>query len=141
MKKLAIICLTILFIACSNSSTVKKEDIHLLNGYWEITQVFFADGSSKEYKASPIIDFFEINNQKGFRTKVQPKIGGTFTTNKDVDKVTITQKQSTFTITYSNNLTEREEELLSLSKNSFTVKDTEQITYVYKRYQPIQIEQ
>ncbi|WBU89670.1 hypothetical protein [Cellulophaga omnivescoria] len=141
MKKTALICLTLLVIACGSPTTVKKEDIKLLNGYWEINKVFFADGTSKEYKANPVIDFFEINNLKGFRTKVKPKIGGTFIANNDIDKVTITQKQSTFTILYSNSLTEREEELINLTKDSFTVKDTEQITYVYKRYQPIQIEQ
>lgn len=140
MKKLIFLLATILVIGCTNKTAVKKEDLHLLNGYWEISQVFFADGSSKNYKASPMVDFFKIDSLKGFRTKLQPKIGGTFNTNKDIDKVLITQKETTFTILYTNDLTQREEELLNLTQDSFTVKDTEQITYVYKRYQPIQID-
>ncbi|MEP0213714.1 MAG: hypothetical protein ABJD66_10895 [Cellulophaga sp.] len=140
MKKIIFLLATILVIGCNSKTTVKKEDLHLLNGYWEISQVFFADGSSKNYKASPMVDFFKIDNLKGFRTKLQPKIGGTFNTNKDIDKVLITQKETTFSILYTNDLTQREEELLNLTQDSFTVKDTEQITYVYKRYQPIQID-
>lgn len=140
MKKLIFLLTTIVLIGCNSNSTIKKEDLQLLNGYWEISQVFFSDGSSKEYKASPMVDFFKIDNLKGYRTKLQPKIDGTFNTNKDIDKVLITQKETTFTILYTNDLTQREEDLLSLTQHSFTVKDTEQITYVYKRYQPIQID-
>ncbi|SFW28083.1 hypothetical protein [Cellulophaga fucicola] len=138
MKKLALLGVILLFIGC-NKTTVQKKDLQLLNGYWEINKVFFSDGSSKEYKASPMVDFFKIDSLKGFRTKVQPKIGGAFNTNKDADKVVITEKEGTFTIHYTNDLTEREEEILSLSKDSFTVKDNEQITYVYLRYQPIEL--
>ncbi|MGJ8731769.1 MAG: hypothetical protein ACSHW4_01450 [Cellulophaga sp.] len=138
MKKLALLGVILLFIGC-NKTTVQKKDLQLLNGYWEINKVFFSDGSSKEYKASPMVDFFKIDSLKGFRTKVQPKIGGAFNANKDADKVVITEKEGTFTIHYTNDLTEREEEILSLSKDSFTVKDNEQITYVYLRYQPIEL--
>ncbi|MCL5246088.1 hypothetical protein M4I21_09745 [Cellulophaga sp. 20_2_10] len=138
MKKIALLGALLLFIGC-NKKIVKKEDIQLLNGYWEINKVYFSDGSSKEYKASPMVDFFKIDSLKGFRTKVQPKIGGTFNSNKDSDKVVITEKEGTFTIHYTNDLTEREEEILNLSKDSFSVKDNEQITYVYIRYQPIEL--
>tara|TARA_R110002049_G_scaffold269195_2_gene446009 strand:- start:120 stop:539 length:420 start_codon:yes stop_codon:yes gene_type:complete len=137
MKKIIFASLILILTGCSN--TVTKEDLPLLNGYWEISKVIFEDGIVKEYKASPMIDFFKVDGMKGIRKKVQPKIGGSFNTNNDADKLTIYEKRGTFIINYKNDFTQREEQILSLTKDSFSVKDEEQTTYVYLRYKPIEL--
>ncbi len=139
MKKVIYLLTLVFFIGCS-STTVKKEDIPLLNGYWEISSVIFPDGTIKEYKASPTVDFFMIEEMQGFRKKVQPRIDGSFNTNNDADKIIIREKESTFTIYYTNELTEREEKIINLNQDSFSIKNQEQIIYIYTRYNPIELQ-
>ncbi|MCK0157620.1 hypothetical protein MWU65_10545 [Cellulophaga sp. F20128] len=136
MKKLTFIILITLLTGCKD--TVTKEDLPLLNGYWEISEVIFEDGNSKSYKASSTIDFFKVDGLKGLRKKVQPNIGGSFNTNNDSDILTIYEKNGTFILNYKNDFTQREEQILSLTKDSFSVKDQEQTTYIYLRYKPIE---
>lgn len=141
MKNLFLTILILFTIGCT-TNTVSKTDLQYLNGYWEIEKVIFPDGSTKEYKASATIDFFRFDSLsfKGIRKKVQPKIGGTFLANKDVDSLHIIQKERIFRILYKNGIHEREELIISLSKDEFSVKDSENTTYLYKRYVPIIIE-
>ncbi|MEO9891269.1 hypothetical protein [Aurantibacter sp.] len=141
MKKVAII---VLFIFCSCKSEVAEKDLNFLNGYWEIEEVIFTDGSSKEYGVNTSVDFIKIENKKGFRKKVQPKLDGTFNTTNDTDIIVITDNKGRFSINYTNNINEgvvdqRSELLVALSENNYSVRNLDGITYHYKRFQPFNI--
>jgi len=129
----ALICL----LSCQR--TISESDLIKLNGYWEISEVEFPDGNTKEYKANTTIDFIEIAGFKGFRKKVQPTFEGTYFANDDAESFLIIQKEDSFELHYENNYSEWSEILTALSDNTFSVINKEGITYHYKRYEPINI--
>lgn len=129
----AFICL----LSCEQ--TICKSDLTKLNGYWEIREVKFPDGTTKKYNANTTIDFIEIAGFKGFRKKVQPTLEGTYFANDDIESFLILQKEDTFELHYKNDYSEWNEMLTALSDNTFTVVNKEGIAYHYTRYEPINI--
>lgn len=135
MKQFISFSISILLIGCSNS--VSKEDLQYLNGYWEIEEVVFSNGENKEFKVSSTIDFIEVDSLKGFRKKMQPKFDGSYTTSNDAELFTILEKDGGFEFYYKNGLSEWTEKITKLSESNFSVVNQDTITYLYKRFQPI----
>ena len=133
----SVILVVICLMACKQAP--KVSDLSQLNGYWEIEKVVFPDGSSREYSISTTIDFIQLEQNEGFRKKVQPKLDGTFTTSDDADYFKIISKNGTFTMSYKNELSTREEVVQSLSKDVLVLVNEEGIAYHYKRFQSIQV--
>ena len=64
MKKIYLICLSFILLSCSG---VSEGEITKINGYWEIETAVMPDGTEKEYKIHPTIDFFDLKGIEGFR--------------------------------------------------------------------------
>ncbi|WP_281542902.1 hypothetical protein [Maribacter aestuarii] len=111
----------------------------LLNGYWEISEVEFPDGNTKEYKINSNVDYFQLEGLKGFRKKVNPKFDGSFETSDDAEPFTILEENEVFTIRYKNNLSSWQEIIVSLSNENFSLKNEEGTIYHYKRFEPINV--
>jgi hypothetical protein len=111
----------------------------LLNGYWEISEVKFPDGNTKEYKINSNVDYFQLEGLKGFRKKVNPKFDGSFETSDDAEPFTILEENDGFIIRYKNNLSSWQEVIVSLSNENFSLKNEEGTMYHYKRFEPINI--
>ena len=139
MRYVYIIVALISLAGCQNK--VNKSDLPYLNGYWEIEKVTFPDGSKKEYPVNTSIDYIEVNDQEGFRKKVQPNFNGTYDTSNDAELFTIYENEGVFTLNYKTDLSEWHEKISSLSENNFIVISEENIKYHYKRFEPINIEQ
>ena len=135
MKKIVAFAVLIFLVACQKK--VSEEELSLLNGYWEIEKVTMANGQTKEYSVNTAVDYIEIKELSGFRKKVYPKFDGTFDTSNDAEKFSIVQKEGRFEIHYKTKLSEWIEILESLSNDSFTVTNAENITYNYKRFEPV----
>lgn len=138
MKTLNIFLAILAFSACKKQ--VAWDQIPNLNGYWEIEKVSFPDGSEKKYSLNTTIDYIEINGKQGYRKKVQPKLNGTYDTSNDAEKFTLLEKEGSIGMYYKNEISEWEEKITTIDKNSFSVSDIEQITYHYKRFKPIILE-
>ncbi|WP_373517207.1 hypothetical protein [Pricia sp.] len=138
MTKIVLLGWLFIFFGCS--SGVSKEDLSQLNGYWEIEQVVFPDGNSKEYKVSTTIDYIQMEGLKGFRKKVSPKFDGTYETSDDAETFTILETDGSFTINYKTELSEWSEKLVALDAVTFSVVNAEGLQYDYKRFEPISIE-
>ena len=82
MKKIFLLIVLTSMLSCKQK--IKEADISNLNGYWEIEKVDLPDGDKKEYKVNETIDFFKIENKKGFRKKVMPQLDGTYLTNDHI---------------------------------------------------------
>ncbi|SIQ80558.1 lipocalin family protein [Maribacter ulvicola] len=136
MKKLLIIC-SLVLISCN--SKIDKNQLHLLNGYWEIKEVTFKDGAKKEYSINSTIDYIQLDSLKGFRKKVDPKFNGTFETSNDAEPFVIRISNDSVYMSYSNNANIWEEVLTQLSKESFSVKNNQGTTYHYNKFEPINI--
>ena len=138
MKKIILIGFLGLFLGCS--SGVSKDDLKLLDGYWEITRVTLPNGTVKEYKVNTNVDYISTDGKKGYRKKMQPKLDGTYETSDDAEAFVITQNENSFSIDYKTELSEWSETLVDLDDATFSVKNQEGIQYDYKRFEPISIQ-
>ncbi|MCR9226925.1 MAG: hypothetical protein NXH90_05880 [Flavobacteriaceae bacterium] len=140
MKRILPFLVILLLWSCDGPS-VNKEDLHRLNGYWEISEVEFPDGSIKEYGMNTSIDFIQLKENKGYRKKMKPQFDGTYDTSKDVESFEVSNINETCTLRYKNEFSEWEEKLVQLDSVSFSVINQEGVTYKYKRFEPIKIPQ
>ncbi|KQC28576.1 lipocalin family protein [Flagellimonas eckloniae] len=138
MKKILLFYVILFSLGCKNTS-ISKEDLSHLNGYWEISEVEFPDGTKKKYSVNPSVDFIQIEDMKGFRKKVQPKFDGNYTTSNDTESFNVSYVNEMVTLHYKNNLSAWEEKLVQLDSSYFSVLNEEGIKYSYKRFQPIVI--
>ena len=63
MRRILSLLLVLMLWGC-NDSSVNEDDFHYLNGYWEISEVEFPDGSIKEYGLNTNIDFIHLKKMK-----------------------------------------------------------------------------
>nr|WP_298793735.1 hypothetical protein [uncultured Allomuricauda sp.] len=139
MNKLFLFGGLILLSACKKGP-ISEENLQYLNGYWEISEVVFSDGTKKSYTVNPTVDFIQLENNEGFRKKMQPKFDGTYKTSGDIhdaELLQVTRTDSDFILRYSNEFSDREEVLTHLDSISFSVMGDDGNLYTYKRFQPI----
>jgi len=128
-----------LFLIVSCTTSIDKEQLHLLNGYWEIKEVLFLDGTKKEYNINSTVDYIMLDSLKGFRKKVNPKFNGTYETSDDAEPLFIRIENDSIFMEYKTDLTSWEEVLISLNQSNFSVKNDQGIIYHYQRFEPINI--
>jgi hypothetical protein len=134
-KSLGILLIVLTFFSCSNTIEIEH-----LNGYWEIEKVKLANGETKEYTVNLTVDYFKVeNNNSGYRKKVQPKFDGTYTTTNDAENFTINTDNKNTLLLYKNSLSEWQETITKLTTNKLVIVNTDNNTYFYKRYIPIDI--
>ncbi|WP_405381651.1 hypothetical protein [Maribacter sp. LLG6340-A2] len=129
----------LLILLTSCNTAVEPADLPLLNGYWEIKEVRFKDGTKKEYSVNSTVDYITLDSLKGFRKKVNPKFNGSFETSNDAEAFTIKIKNDSLFMEYKNDLTHWQEALLTVSQDFFSVKNEEGVIYHYQRFEPINI--
>ena len=146
MKKIGLLrffanFLVLLFIMLlvSCHSNVKKEDIKKLNGYWEINQVKFSTGKTKDYKVNETIDYFELKSNKGFRQKVMPQFDGKFQTNGIKENIKVVEKDNSFFLEYNTKFGKWKEEIISIEDSILVLKNKENLEYTYKKFKPFSL--
>jgi hypothetical protein len=146
MKKIGLLrlfanFLVLLFIMLlvSCHSNVKKEDIKKLNGYWEIKQVKFSTGKTKDYKINETIDYFELKSNKGFRQKVMPQFDGKFQTNGIKENIKVVEKDNSFFLEYNTKFGKWKEEIISIEDSILVLKNKENLEYTYKKFKPFSL--
>ena len=146
MKKIVLLrlfsnFLVLLFIMLlvSCHSNVKKEDIKKLNGYWEIKEVKFSTGKTKDYKINETIDYFELKSNKGFRQKVMPQFDGKFQTNGIKENIKAVEKDNSFFLEYNTKLGKWKEEIISIEDSILVLKNKENLEYTYKKFKPFSL--
>lgn len=140
MKKISLLFLLFLLVSCHSS--VKKEDIKKLNGYWEIKKVSLSDGKTKDFKVNETIDYFELrqaqqdNKITGFRQKVMPQFDGKFKTNNINESIKIIEKNDAFFIEYNTTYGKWKEEIITIEDSTLVLKNKDNLEYTYKRFKP-----
>ena len=140
MKKIGLFFLVLLFVSCH--SNVKKEDIAKINGYWEIKQVKFSTGKTKDYKINETIDYFELrqtqfdNKVLGFRQKVMPQFDGKFQTNGIKENIKVIQKGNSLYIEYTTKFGKWNEEITTIEDSTLILKNKDNLEYTYKKFKP-----
>jgi hypothetical protein len=126
-----------LLVSCH--SNVKKEDIKKLNGYWEIKEVKFSTGKTKDYKINETIDYFELKSNKGFRQKVMPQFDGKFQTNGIKENIKVVEKDNSFFLEYNTKFGKWKEEIISIEDSILVLKNKENLEYTYKKFKPFSL--
>ena len=137
MKKISLLIVCLVLISCH--STVKEEDVKKLNGYWEIEKVVFDKGEEKAYGMNENFDFFQMKGNKGTRTKVMAQLDGTFLTTDTFENVSVRFTDKGTFLDYKTDYAKWSEELISISDETFVVKNDQDKEYHYKKAGPINI--
>jgi hypothetical protein len=131
MKKIFLFIVLGLLLSCKQS--ISETDLNNLNGYWEIEKVELPDRDKKEYKVNETIDFFEIQDKKGFRKKVMPQLDGTYLTNDIQENIIITIQDGEAIVHYKTVYASWNEEIIELTKDKLVIKNQQDFEYHYKR--------
>ncbi len=126
-------------ILCSCNPTPDKEDLHYLQGYWEIQKVALSDGTEKTYTANTTIDYFDWNGRSGYRKKVQPTLDGKYLTSDDALPMEILWRDRRLFLGFTGGDTQWEEEVLELDSLSLTTRHSNGLLYTYNRYEPFSL--
>jgi len=137
MRNYALLLLSFILISCH--TTVKREDLVKLNGYWEIKTVVQANGDKKDYKINETIDYFETKGTRGYRQKVMPQFDGKFKTNGIQETIKIISKDSHFYIEYSTAYGKWQEQILEVKDSTLVLQNKDNVQYQYKRFTPFSI--
>lgn len=130
MKKILLFLCCTFIVSCSK---VEEKDIDLLNGYWEITKVEMPSGEQKEYKINESVDFFKVENLKGFRKKMVPQLDGTFLTNEVQENLVVEFVDGKAVAHYKTDYANWDEEIVKLSDKELVVKNQQDIQYFYTK--------
>ena len=137
MKKIVLFLVFSLLVSCKQSIT--EADLQNLNGYWEREKVMLPDGEKKEYKINETVDFFKVEDKKGFRKKVMPQVDGTYLTNDSEEDITIFVKDGDATIRYKTNYANWDESIIKLTAEKLVLKNKQELEYHYKRPVPFTV--
>ncbi|MDI1317255.1 hypothetical protein [Flavobacterium sp.] len=138
MKKIGLFIVCLVLVSCHTG--VKKEDLQKINSYWEIKQVGLPNGEKKDYKVNETIDYFELNDNEGFRQKVMPQFDGKFKTNDIKEIIKVVEKDNSFFIEYATKYGKWKEEIISIEDSTLVLKNKDKLEYTYKKFKPFSFE-
>lgn len=133
--------LTVLILLSLFGCTPSLEDTKsLLEGYWEIEKVTLSDGTSKAYPYSGLVDFYTINkDNRGVKKKMQPQFSGRYNTTTDAVNFKITDSAGQIYLNFSNKNSKWREQLLQINNSRLKLKLENNLIYIYKRHQPLEL--
>jgi len=118
-------------ISCSTKPSL--EDVHYLNGFWEIEKAE-TPYETKSYKINLMVDYIQVEDTVGFRKKMQPSLLGNYKSSQNRENFTIHDTGDSLVLIYENQYNTWTERLLSIEKNKFVVKNDDDFIYTYKRH-------
>lgn len=138
MKKTILYFALILFMACGKNP---ESFISHINGYWEIDEVTLADGSKRDYTYNDTVDYFNITDSlTGFRKKLKPGFDGKYTTSDDAEALKLKLENNNLYIYYTTPYAEWKETVLNATEQQLLIINEQNIKYLYKRFEPINVE-
>lgn len=133
IKPLAILLIVSFFLSSCNSSP-NLDALPFLNGYWEIASVETDKGKEIEYKFNETVDYFELTAKNGVRTKVKPKLDGTFIKTNDAEGFTAKMQDDKLTLIYKTTWDTWSETILYLNDSKLVTQNDQGIRYTYNRF-------
>src|SRR5690606_2823935 len=138
MKKIVILFwLMLIFVSCSKPNS-SEELIHL-NGYWEISEVQTSEGDKKEFQSNNNVDFFELKDKQGVRSKVVPQLDGSTQSNNIKEHFTVVDSANATYLKYATDYAKWSEKIDKLTTEELIIINENDIKYTYKRFTPITI--
>lgn len=132
---LGLFVFSLFVVSCTKP--ISSEELKNLNGYWEISEVKTADGDTKEFQSNNNVDYFELKDLKGTRTKVVPQLNGKNQTNGIKEQFTILDSANATYLKYATDYAKWTEKVDKLTKDELVIINNNDIKYTYKRFTPI----
>lgn len=138
MKKTLLLLVFIIFWSCSKNP---ETFIPHISGYWEIDEVTLNDGTKRDYTYNDTIDYIEVSDTlTGFRKKMKPNFMGNYETSKSIETFSIKIENDSLNIYYNTPYNSWKETVLNANQNQLLIiNNTNKDMYLYKRYQPIDL--
>jgi len=137
MKNIGLLLIVLIGFSCSQS---KEDQLEHINGYWEIKEVV-SEFKTKTYTISETIDYIMVNDSlKGFRQKLKPRFDGKFETNNTKEQISLKIENDSLNLYYKTAFSEFKETILKATNEELIIKNNQNITYKYKRYQPFNLD-
>lgn len=124
-----------LFAACEQS----KENLQNLNGYWHVERVVQKGETFRFPNSAPLYDFYELNENIGFRKKVKPLLDGTFETSNDRTDFTVVKKNNKVQLHFKTTWNDWIEEIVILEQKKLALLH-EGKTYYYVKSEPLKLD-
>ncbi|SDW33537.1 lipocalin family protein [Aequorivita viscosa] len=124
----------LLLIAFSCSKPNPEAQKQNLEGYWEIKAVEMPDGSKKQFGVNTIVDHIEVKADSGVRTKVSPKLDGSFTTNGVSENFILKIEDDSLRMHYKTPYDEWTETILESKDSTLIVKNRQDLVYTYRKF-------
>ncbi|MFD2828186.1 lipocalin family protein [Leeuwenhoekiella polynyae] len=135
MKKILVSILTVAFLSCAENNP--EEQLKNLNGYWEIKSVDSPYGNDRDYKFNERVDYIELTDTIGFRTKVLPRIDGTFVNSDTKETVIARITNDSLRLNYSTPFDNWTETVLKADANQLQVKNDRGMIYTYAKFEKV----
>lgn len=126
-------CILLLFVLSCAKPDPKSQKQNL-EGYWEIKVVEMPSGNKKDFDLNTIIDHIEIKGDSGIRTKVSPKLDGTFITNGDTETFSLKIENDSLRMYYKTPYDAWKETVIEAKDSVLTVKNRDNKVYTYVKF-------
>ncbi len=127
----------VLLVSCTKKITPSELD--KLNGYWEIVAVKGPEGNEKEYSVNTTVEYIEFKNGKGFRQKMVPQFNGKYQSNGIKESLILLNNKEKTILKCQTEYADWTEEIIEISDEGFRIKNSLDIIYTYKKYEPITV--
>ncbi|MGO4911334.1 hypothetical protein [Leeuwenhoekiella sp. W20_SRS_FM14] len=131
--------LSLFFVLLGCAENNPEEQLKNLNGYWEIKQVENPKGKTTDYKFNEQVDFIELKDTLGFRTKVLPRIDGTFVTTDSKENIVAKIENDSLYLNYTTPFDTWSETVLKADGNELKLKNDRGLIYTYHKFEKIDI--
>lgn len=129
-----------LFLLLMSCGPSPEALLPFVDGYWQISQVKQDNKVIGEYTISPIVDYWQINEDgTGFRKKVMPNLEGKLIVTQHSAPFTISTADNTLTINYDDNGNSFKEVIVKANENELVITNDQGLVYFYKPYEPIDL--
>ncbi|MGY8886379.1 MAG: hypothetical protein ACKVGT_06125 [Flavobacteriales bacterium] len=132
--KYNILLLAIFFVfnSCGKKdATIQKDK---LGGYWGIESVQLPNGSIKDFSINAVVDFVEISEEKGVRTKVAPQFDGSFVNNGTAEKFQLIVENDSLNLYYTTPFDSWKETVLVATDSVLKILNRDSKIYTYKKF-------
>ncbi|SDS31393.1 hypothetical protein SAMN04515667_1893 [Formosa sp. Hel1_31_208] len=138
MKRLLITLLLGTVLSCSKDP---QTFVEFVDGYWEIEEVTMSNGLKKEYNYNDTIDYIQLTDSlSGVRRKLKPNLMGKFESSQSVESFRIKIENDSLNVYYTTPYADWKETILDASQTHLLVVNTNKDVYLYKRYEPLDLD-
>jgi hypothetical protein len=105
-----------------------------LSGYWGIESVTLSDGKKIDFSINAVVDFIEVSEEKGIRTKVAPQFDGSFMNNGTAEKFNLKIEEDSLRLYYTTPFDSWKETVLLVTDSVLKIINRDSKVYTYKKF-------